>query len=137
MVSTATNAADGTIIFNPITFTEVGTYTYTVSEVNSGADNITYDDSVYTVTATVTDNGDGTKSVVWSYEGGNIVFKNTYTAPAAPEPPKPAEAKPAEAKPVKTPDTSDTNAGSMAFAAIAVAGIVALGVGIALKRHEH
>ena len=137
VVSTATNAADGTIIFNPITFTEVGTYTYTVSEVNSGADNITYDDSVYTVTATVTDNGDGTKSVVWSYEGGNIVFKNTYTAPAAPEPPKPAEAKPAEAKPVKTPDTSDTNAGSMAFAAIAVAGIVALGVGIALKRHEH
>ena len=132
VVSTATNAADGTIIFNPITFTEVGTYTYTVSEVNSGADNITYDDSVYTVTATVTDNGDGTKSVVWSYEGGSIVFKNTYTAPAAPEP-----AKPAEAKPVKTPDTSDTNAGSMAFGAITVAGIVALGVGIALKRREH
>lgn len=137
VVSTATNAADGTIIFNPITFTEVGTYTYKVSEVNSGADNVTYDDSVYTVTATVTDNGDGTKSVVWSYEGGNIVFKNTYTAPAAPEPAKPAEAKPAEAKPVKTPDTSDTNAGSTAFAAIVVAGIVALGVGIALKRREH
>lgn len=36
-----------------------GVYEYTISEKNDGQKNVTYDETVYNVTITVTDNGKG------------------------------------------------------------------------------
>ncbi len=66
-IETVTNAADGTVSFSTITFTEPGTYTYIVQEVEGDDDSITYDTTQYEITATVTDNGNGTLSVEWTY----------------------------------------------------------------------
>jgi len=81
IVSTGMNSADGTINFGKIGFAEAGVYTFTVTEINNGADGITYDSTVYTVTVTVTDNGDGTLSVEVTYPKDGIVFTNKYSAP--------------------------------------------------------
>ena len=54
-----TNAADGTIRFSGITYTEAGVYTYTLSEVNDAVEYMTYDETVHTIVITVIDNGDG------------------------------------------------------------------------------
>lgn len=88
----ATNAAaadgqPGTVAFDPITFTEPGTYQYTLSEV-PGADNVglTYDTDTYTVTADVEDNGQGGLEVTWSINGTQdktVAFENTYEAKPA------------------------------------------------------
>uniref|UniRef100_UPI0026031B5C Spy0128 family protein n=1 Tax=uncultured Enorma sp. TaxID=1714346 RepID=UPI0026031B5C len=88
----ATNAAaadgqPGTVAFDPITFTEPGTYQYTLSEV-PGADNVglTYDTDTYTVTANVKDNGQGGLEVTWSINGTQdktVAFENTYEAKPA------------------------------------------------------
>lgn len=60
--STGTNAADGTITFDTIYYTEPGVYTYTMTEVipDPQLTGMTYDQSEYTVTVTVTDDGAGT-----------------------------------------------------------------------------
>ena len=79
-VATATNKKDGTIAFGEIGFAAAGTYTYTVSEVKGSAAGITYDDTNYTITVEVTDNGDGTLTAKSSYPDGGIVFNNTYKA---------------------------------------------------------
>jgi len=78
--ATATNKADGTIIFGEIGYTAPGTYEYTVSEVSGNASGITYDKTTYTVTVEVTDNGDGTLKATVSYPAGGVVFNNQYSA---------------------------------------------------------
>lgn len=97
------NAAQGTIAIAPesgssqaidfgkITFTKPGTYTYTVSEqgIASSVKNVTKDSTVYTVTYTVTDDGDGTMTVsepVYAIQGAEegteaptaLTWTNTY-----------------------------------------------------------
>lgn len=54
------NDADGNVTFDKIAYTEPGTHTYTVREVNNGLGGVTYDDQSYTVYTTITNNGDGT-----------------------------------------------------------------------------
>lgn len=73
-LETVKNAADGSFIFTAIPIEEAGKYVYTVREVKGSETGITYDDSVYTVTATVTDNLDGTFKVSYAYtKGGKAV----------------------------------------------------------------
>jgi len=79
IVATGTNEADGTIVFGEIGFTNPGTYTYTVSELDSGAGGIAYDEIEYTVTVEVVDNGDGTLSATVNYPESGLVFNNKYT----------------------------------------------------------
>ena len=68
---TGTNKADGTIVFdNKLTFTEPGTYTYTMVEVKGTKPGVSFDETSYTVTVVVTDNG-----------RGNLVAKVIYTTP--------------------------------------------------------
>ena len=83
IVSEATNDADGNITFAGISFDTPGTYSYSISELNTGINGFTYDTSVYNAVATVTDQGDGTLKVEWAVtqdkkEVDSIVFKNTY-----------------------------------------------------------
>ena len=99
VMSTAKNAADGSVAFDALTFKRAGTYTFTVSEVDDGQAHVTYDKAVHKVVVTVSDEAaDGTKtgylSAKVSYEGDtNLppVFTNSYAeepgTPGAPENP--------------------------------------------------
>ena len=65
VIQTVENDADGEICFEEIGYTinDVGTHTYTVKEEAGDEENMTYDETEYTVEVEVTDNGDGTLSV--------------------------------------------------------------------------
>lgn len=86
-VVTAKNDASGKVAFPAINFNAPGEYRYRLAEVDGGLGGVTYDTTVYDVTATVVDNGDGTLGVTWSVskggealEGKEIVFANGYKA---------------------------------------------------------
>lgn len=88
----------GDAVFHNITFTQPGTYVYTIKEV-TGTQNIQYDQSVYTVTYHVADDGTGqleaTRTMTKTDENGNVttvdlgeyndapgaVFTNVYPDP--------------------------------------------------------
>lgn len=59
VVATGSNDASGNVTFEKITYTQPGHHTYTVREVNNDLGGVTYDDQLYTVHSTITDNGDG------------------------------------------------------------------------------
>lgn len=65
VLETIPNEADGSVNFTTINYTlaDVGTHTYTVSEVKGSDGTVTYDGTVYTVEVTVTDAGNGTLNV--------------------------------------------------------------------------
>ena len=96
VMSTARNAADGSVTFDALTFKQAGTYTFTVSEVDDGQARVTYDKAVHRIVVTVGDEAaDGTKtgylSARVSYEGdANVppIFTNSYVEePGTPENP--------------------------------------------------
>ena len=88
----------GDAVFRNITFNQPGTYVYTIKEV-TGTQNIQYDQSVYTVTYNVADDGTGqleaTRTMTKTDEDGNVttvdlgeyndapgaVFTNVYPDP--------------------------------------------------------
>lgn len=77
---TATNNADGSIVFPNIIYTAAGTYSYTVKEVAAEGTPYDYDATEKTVTVTVTDDPAAGKLVASvSYPAGTT-FTNTYTA---------------------------------------------------------
>ena len=86
VVATGTNGADGSVALSPITYTEPGTHSNMLREVGGGTHKagVEYDGSVFAVTTTVTDNGDGTLSVAHKVDNdaNAVAFTNTY-APAA------------------------------------------------------
>ncbi|WP_018369555.1 Spy0128 family protein, partial [Streptococcus marimammalium] len=77
---TAKNAADGSITFEPKTFTAVGTYEYTISEEKGSEEGMTYDETERPLTVTVTDDGNG-QLVATVTPAAELTFENTYTAP--------------------------------------------------------
>lgn len=82
VVAKGTNADDGTIAMDKITYTKPGKYTYTLREVNGGTTSkgITYSDAKYTIETTITDNGDGTLSATHELKSATpATFENTYS----------------------------------------------------------
>ncbi len=82
VVAKGTNADDGTIAMDKITYTKPGKYTYTLREVNGGTTSkgITYSDAKYTIETTITDNGDGTLSATHELKSAMpATFENTYS----------------------------------------------------------
>lgn len=57
--TTVKNTATGAFQFDAIPYTKVGTYRYEITEIDLDKGGYTYDDTVYTVTVTVTDEGNG------------------------------------------------------------------------------
>ena len=85
---TATNDANGQVTFSELSFTQTGTYTFTISEVNDGQQGVTYDETERKVTVTVEDDRLGNLIArVNQEELEACVFRNTYTKPEEPAKP--------------------------------------------------
>ena len=125
------NDADGVAKFAAIHYDVVGTYTYTIVEViPEGAvknadgtytyNNVTYDNAVYTVTVTVTDNYEGTLETTTKYTKGDkeaaAVFRNVYNEPVE-----------------KAPQTGDTSS-VVAWTTLMLASMVVCGAALVLKK---
>lgn len=141
VLQTAKNAADGTVGFEAISYDKPGTYAYSISEVDDGQKNVTYDAAEHRVTVTVTDDGAGHLVATVTYDGAVApVFKNTYTPPTTPptEPPTNPPSKspvPKEEKP-GLPYTGDTSLSPMALGGIAGGAVVLIAVGVILRRRN-
>lgn len=84
VLQTGTNDADGKVAFEPLKFTQedIGEeYVYTVSEVNDGAADITYDPAVYTVTVKIEDSGNRDGMLRITQEAENMTFTNIAAEP--------------------------------------------------------
>ena len=77
---TKTNAQDGSVTFDTIEYTKVGTYHYTITEKNTKLGGVKYDTKVIKATVTVTDDGQGRLVTKVAYEKDDQTFKNTYSA---------------------------------------------------------
>ena len=156
VMSTARNAADGSVTFDALTFKQAGTYTFTVSEVDDGQAHVTYDKAVRKIVVTVSDeDANGTKtgylSAKVSYEGGvNVppVFTNSYAEepgiPGTPENPgtpgggsgSGSDSGSGGGSKGGMPDTGDRSLPAAALAAMAGIGALAVAGGAALYRRR-
>lgn len=162
VMSTAKNAADGSVTFDALTFKQAGTYTFTVSEVDDGQAHVTYDRAVHKIVVTVSDGAaDGTKtgylSAKVSYEGDADVppvFTNSYAeepgTPGAPENPgtpgggsgggsdsgSGSGGSGGDGSKGGMPDTGDRSLPAAALAAMAGIGALAVAGGAALYRRH-
>lgn len=82
-IETVKNDANGNVVFSPIEYTEAGEHTYTLREIKGNAGGITYDETVYTIVTTITDDGKGqlvaTHKLKDAEDVKKIEFKNSYT----------------------------------------------------------
>ena len=113
-LQTVNNNANGEFSFKELKFEKAGTYHYVVKEDDSAKkEGIQYDDTVYGISVTVSDPGDGQLSidnVSMSSEGKSVdelVFRNIYNAPIEPEVPDEPEnpTVPDESKDIEPEDT--------------------------------
>jgi len=88
----ATVNGEGPVEFGFITFTEAGTYEYTVSEDPHGEENYSVDENVYTITYVIEEVDGKLQGVRTFFKKGEvqeaiekIVFENVYTAPVPEE----------------------------------------------------
>ncbi len=81
---TVANAANGTITFKNLSYTQAGTYTYTLKEEGKEEPGVTTDSAVYTVTVVMADDGVGDTlhpTVTYSKDGTvveTVTFVNAY-----------------------------------------------------------
>ena len=140
-MASAANAADGTYAFPELSFTEEGTYGYTVREVAGDEEGVTYDARSYSVTVTVARGEGGALAATVSVtvargEGGALAatvsgdsstgrdldFTNTYTE------------KKRRGDERTTPKTADGNASLSSILSLALLGCGLLAYALFLDR---
>lgn len=135
---TATNDANGMVVFPAIDYKEPGTYQYTIAEVKGDKSDVTYDESKYAVTVTVEDDGEGSLVATVAYEGGNApVFTNTYNAPEGPAFPGDGPASVVEALVSGSAKTGDYLLVIAGVAAAVAAAAAAVAVVSRCKKGKH
>lgn len=86
VIETVKNDANGNVKFKAIKYTEIGQHIYTLREVKGNAGGVTYDETVYTIVTTISDDGKGQLVATHKLQGAedvkSIEFKNAYTANA-------------------------------------------------------
>ncbi|MEQ2637405.1 Spy0128 family protein [Paratractidigestivibacter faecalis] len=129
---TATNDANGQVTFSELSFTQAGTYTFTITEVNDGQQHVTYDETARKVTVTVTDDGEGNLIAnVNQDEVAACVFRNTYTKPEEPaKPTSPTKPTPPTKFVPKTGDPIE----SAPIIVSAVLGVAVLGIALVASK---
>ena len=133
VVATATNAADGSLVFESVSLDAAGEYHLTLSEVNDAQDNVTYDDHVYQLDVTVADDGKGSLYVAsYTVDGGTDlpVFENAYVAPEAPSEPAAPQA------PAAVPNTGDATSPALPLAIGACALAAACAAFLLVRRNN-
>lgn len=133
VVATATNATDGSLVFEPVSLDAAGEYHLTLSEVNDAQDNVTYDDHVYQLDVTVADDGEGSLYVAsYTVDGGTDlpVFENAYVAPEAPSEPAAPQA------PAAVPNTGDATSPALPLAIGACALAAACAALLLVRRNN-
>ena len=129
VVEEAYNDKTGKVTFSDLTFDKAGTYNYTVTEKNTNAKGITYDESVYNIQVEVVDNEGGTLNMTTTTtkdgEVSSIVFKNKAEKDSVPEQPEKG-------------DTSNTSTRTFAglFTSLAVDAAALAGVATLLKKRN-
>ena len=129
VVEEAYNDKTGKVTFSDLTFDKSGTYNYTVTEKNTNAKGITYDESVYNIQVEVVDNEDGTLNMTTTTtkdgEVSSIVFKNKAEKDSVPEQPEKG-------------DTSNTSTQTYAglFTSLAVNAAALAGIATLLKKRN-
>lgn len=129
---TATNDANGQVTFSELSFTQAGTYTFAISEVNDGQQGVTYDEAERKVTVTVEDNRQGNLiASVNQDEVAACIFRNAYTKPEEPAKPTP----PTKPTPPKkfVPKTGDP-VESAPIVVGAVLGVAVLGIALVVSK---
>lgn len=135
---TATNDANGMVVFPAIQYGEAGKYQYTIAEVKGDESDVTYDESKYAVTVTVEDDGEGSLVATVAYEGGNApVFTNTYNVPEAPASPGDGPASVVEALVSGSAKTGDYLLVIAGVAAAVAAAAAAVAVVSHRKKGKH
>lgn len=135
---TATNDANGMVVFPAIQYGEAGKYQYTIAEVKGDESDVTYDESKHAVTVTVEDDGEGSLVATVAYEGGNApVFTNTYNAPEAPASPGDGPASVVEALVSGSAKTGDYLLVIAGVAAAVAAAAAAVAVVSHRKKGKH
>ena len=92
-IDSVTIEGKGSFEFDTITYTEEGTYTYTVFELDGDAENWKYDNHKFKVTVNVTEDAEGNLKAEVNYVDGAIKFTNTYKEPVQ----TPSDATPSDA----------------------------------------
>jgi len=136
LLESVKNDANGNITFQNVAIDAAGEYVLTVKEARGEDKDITYDETVYTVTVNVTDNLDGTYSVEYLYKNATeqveeIVFNNKYTEPT-PEP-KPEPTPDTEKEP-EAPKTGDSVNLTGWLAVVFISGAIIFATGKKLKK---
>ena len=134
---TATNDATGQVTFREMLLSKAGTYTFTISEVNDGQDNVTYDTATHKVTVAVKDDGQGSLVASVSREDlAGCTFRNTYTPHATPTPEPSTPKTPEAPKPTKVvPQTGDTF-DVTPIAVAATIGVVLIALAVVLRKRS-
>lgn len=132
---TATNDANGQVTFSELSFTQAGTYTFTISEVNDGQQGVTYDEAERKVTVTVEDNRQGNLiASVNQDEVAACVFRNAYTKPEEPAKPTTPSTPSTPSTPTKfVPKTGDP-VESAPIVVGAVLGVAVLGIALVVSK---
>ena len=139
----AKNAADGTVTFPKLRFTQPGTYEYTLSELNDAQENVMYDKRTYQVTITVTDDLQGHLVATMTSGDEALTFTNAYVEPLVPQQPVEPDVPnaqpgqmwwPAGKAPVQTGDNKMLLA--VPLAAVALAGVAAIVALCVIHRRE-
>lgn len=127
VVAEGKNDAKGNVVFAPLMFEKIGTYSFTVSEVNDGQPHIQYDKTEYALTITISDDGSGKQKATVSYAGNTNpaytpVFVNTYD--------------PSGAEDVKPPQTGDNSHVTLWIALLCVSCAGILGAAVYSRRKK-